>query len=236
MENLTYEQQLEDLSSEESDTMRLCVRTLLSRTFIVRSKDRSLFRFASTHRDLIDQSLRTAGFQLFVDEDYGVCMLRDKGEMKQGQPAVNRKIFYVRESVLYCALTWLYMRKMNDIMDRVITISVQELMQTLEQFEIRTGYRTAYNLTTLKDILRMFSRYNLVEVSGTLGDPDCVIVLYPTLMFGLNPEEMQRFLDNRESTFYTAARQTPEQREEAEAEEDEEDPEDDETGDADTTE
>lgn len=226
MENLNYEQQLEALTGEESNQMRVCMRTLLSRTFIVRAKDRAMYRFASTHRDLIDLSLGPAGFQMFVDEDYGVCMLRDKGEIRQGISAINRRVFYVRESVLYCALTWLYMRKMNDMMDRVITISLEELMQTLEQFEIRTGYRTAYNLTALKDILKMFSRYNLIGISGSIGDPDCVIVLYPSLMFGLNPDEMQNFLDNRESTYRAAASQTLEQREESETEEDDESPDD----------
>lgn len=221
MENLTYEQQLELLNSEESSQLHVCMRTLLSRTFIVRAKDRAMYRFASTHRELIDLSLQAVGFQMFVDEDYGVCMLRDKGEMRQGAPAINRKVFYVKESVLYCVLAWLYMHKMNGTMDRMITVSVEEFMRTLEQFEVRTGYRTAYNLTTVKEILKSFSRYNLIEISGNIGDADCVLVLYPSLMLGLNMDEMQNFLDNRESTFRAASSQTQEQREEAEEEEQE---------------
>ncbi len=224
MDNLTYEQQIEALTAEESTMLRTCVRTLLSRTFLVRSKDRAMFRFAARHRELIDLSLQTAGFQMFVDEDYGVCMLRDKGGQNQALSPISRRVFRVRESVLYCALAWLYMRKMNDVMDRVITISVQELIQTLEQFEIRTGYRTAYNATAVRDVLKMFSRWNLVDVSGTVGDPDCVIVLYPTLMFGLNPDEMQKFLANREATYQAASRaRGPQSEEEEDGDEDDPD-------------
>lgn len=206
MSDLSYEQQLELLTGTDAEMLRRAMRTLLSRTFLVKAKDRSLYQFAVWHRSIIELSLRAAGYQLFVDEDYGICMLRDEGEYQQGFSAINRKSFLVRESVMYCVLAWLFMRKMNDTMDMAVAVSVKEIMQTLEQFEIHTGYRTPYNMTAVRDLMKNFERYNLVEIKGIIGDPECVIVLYPTLMFGLDLEEMRKFLTSREDTFRGAAK------------------------------
>ena len=43
----------------------------------------------------------------------------------------------------------------------------------------------------MTDILKLFTKYNLVDVSGKLGDPDCSIKIYPSIQFALDNIEFQ---------------------------------------------
>ena len=45
-------------------------------------------------------------------------------------------------------------------------------------------------------ILTIFSSYNLLDLEGKVGDPDCQIWLYPSLQFALNTDEIRRFVEN----------------------------------------
>ena len=45
------------------------------------------------------------------------------------------------------------------------------------------------------NILNLFSKYNLIEVNGKIGDPDCMIRLYASLQFALDSEEFRKFAE-----------------------------------------
>ena len=51
------------------------------------------------------------------------------------------------------------------------------------------------NKKLITDILTLFSRFNLVDIKGKIGDADCMIRLYPSLAFALNVEEFSRFAE-----------------------------------------
>ena len=44
-------------------------------------------------------------------------------------------------------------------------------------------------------ILTLFSRFNLIEVNGKIGEKDCLVRLYPSLQFALESEEFGRFAE-----------------------------------------
>jgi len=47
----------------------------------------------------------------------------------------------------------------------------------------------------MTDILKLFTKYNLVEVSGKLGEPDCNIKIYPSIQFALDSIEFQNLAE-----------------------------------------
>jgi len=49
------------------------------------------------------------------------------------------------------------------------------------------------------DILTLFTKFNLVDVHGKLGEPDCMIRLYPSLQFALDTEEFRKFAETTQS-------------------------------------
>ena len=138
-DNLTFEQWYPDLSSMEQEMMRRGVQLLLSRTFLTRSKERELFGFFARNEPHMETYFAPMGYTMFLDRDYGIIMLRDRQEEKvdaQETAAINKKIFTIRESVIYCALAWIFMERMSGSMDRSILIRPDELTKTLEQFGV----------------------------------------------------------------------------------------------------
>ena len=224
-DNLTFEQWYRDLSAREQEMMRRGVRILLSRTFLIRSRERELFGFFARSVPYMETWFAPMGYTMFVDRDYGIIMLRDRQEEKadaQEIAAINRKIFTIRESVIFCALAWIFMERMSGSMDRSILIRPEELTRTLEQFGIGAGFRTDFNKTQIEDALKTLQRFSLVEVKGTLGDEDCVLVLYPTLLFGLDLKSMEAMVNQKKESYlnyYARASARSEEEDERETEE-----------------
>ena len=54
-------------------------------------------------------------------------------------------------------------------------------------------FRSQIDKSAMANILALFSRFNLIDVHGKVGDADCMIRLYPSLQFALSEEEFRRF-------------------------------------------
>lgn len=203
-DNLTFKEWYEGLSTRERELMRRGTRLLLSRTFLIKSKDREMFGFFARNAEQMETYFAPMGYTMFLEKDYGVIMLRDRQEDKvesKDISAINKKVFTIRESVIYCALAWIFMEHMGDVMDRTVLIRPDELTRALEQFGIGAGYRTDFNKSQIADALKTLEKFSLIEVKGDLGDEDCVIVLYPTLMFGLDLKAMETLLGKKKESY-----------------------------------
>ena len=203
-DNLTFEQWYQDLTAKEQEMMRRGCRILLSRTFLIKAKERELFGFFARNTSHMETYFAPMGYTMFLERDYGIIMLRDRQEEKveaQETAAVNKKIFSIRESVIYCALAWIFMDRMGSSLDRAIPIRPDVLTRTLEQFGIGAGFRTEFNKTQIADALKSLQRFSLVEVKGTLGDEECVLGLYPTLLFGLDLKSMEKLISQKKDSY-----------------------------------
>ena len=203
-ENLTFEQWYADLSAKEQEMMRRGIRLLLSRTFLIKSRERELFGFFARNATQMETYFAPMGYTMFLERDYGIVMLRDRQEEKvdaQESAAINKKIFTIRESVIYSALAWIFMERMSGSLDRSIRIRPEELTKTLEQFGIGAGFRTEFNKTQIEDALKTLQRFSLVEIKGELGDKDCTLVLYPTLLFGMDLKAIEEYLQRKKDSY-----------------------------------
>ena len=94
------------------------------------------------------------------------------------------------ESLVLCCLWSLYADRLRSgSLSRTYLISVTDLRFELEKY----GIRDQIDKSTMAGILALFSRFNLIDVNGKIGDEDCMIRLYASLQFALEPEEFQRF-------------------------------------------
>lgn len=228
-DNLTFEQWYQDLSAREQEMMRRGIRILLSRTFLIKAKERELFGFFARNAEHMESYFAPMGYTMFLDRDYGIIMLRDRQEEKvdaQEAAAINKKVFSIRESVIYCALAWIFMGRMSGSMDRSILIRPDELTRTLEQFGIGAGFRTEFNKTQMADALKTLQHFSLLDVKGTLGDEECVLVLYPTLLFGLDLKTMEGLISRKQESYRSYYAKAPAEAagdQETETEQEEED-------------
>ncbi len=193
---MSIEQYMEDYTSGERETFQRACRRLLKQTFIVRDRNeesRKLYFFISKNPAPFSEYFQLIGFDIVVDRNNGVIMLSNY-ENEEGSMNVQSNRYQMKkdESIILCCLWIIYMDNLNEgNLTRPILISITDLRFELEKF----GVKDEVDKSVLKRALELFSRYQLIEVSGKVGDEECLIRLYPSLVFALNTEEFKKFVE-----------------------------------------
>ena len=115
---------------------------------------------------------------------------RDLGE--NGKLQINHVTLKKMESVVLCAsglsmrtgAFWKSFEKYE--------ISVTDLRYEMEKY----GIRDQIDKSSFASILTLFTKYQLLQVIGKLGEEDCRICLYPSMQFVLEPQEFGKFVEN----------------------------------------
>ncbi len=188
-----------EFTSSEKQFFQKCARVILKKTFIVRDKDeenRKMFYFVSKNSDFFSQYFSFMGFEVLVQKDSGVVMLSNiVNENISASVAVNRFRFKKIESIVLCCLwTLLSDRLHRGSLDKVIKITLSDLKMELEKYD----FKKSFDKGPLSDILKLFCKFNLIGISGEIGDDDFTIILYPSLQFALNESEFVSFVKDAE--------------------------------------
>lgn len=191
---MTIEEFWEEYTSSERALFQKSCRRLLKQTFIVRAKDedsKKAYYFISKKPEPFSAYFRYIGFDIEIDRENGVVMLRSRGESgENGRAQVNRLMLKKAESVVLCCLWILYTDRISTgSLAQPAVISITDLRFELEKY----GIRDQIDKSAMANILSLFSRFNLIDVHGKVGDADCMIRLYPSLQFALSEEEFRRF-------------------------------------------
>lgn len=184
-----------DYTSAEKDLFQKSCRRLLKSTFIVRDKDeenKKAYYFISKKPEPFSIYFGYIGFDILIDRDNGVIMLKNCADMgENGKIQSNRRALKKIESVVLCCLWTLYADRMRSgSLSQSMFISVADLSFELEKYGVK---ELIDNKKLLSDILGLFSRFNLLDLKGKIGDPECLIRLLPSLQFALDEEEFARF-------------------------------------------
>lgn len=184
-------------TSAEKELFQRSCRRLLKTTFIVRDKDeenKKAYYFVSKRPEPFSIYLGYIGFDIIVDRDNGVIMLRNCSDRSEnGKIQSNRKALKKVESVVLCCLWTLYADHVRSgSLSPTILISVTDLNFELEKYGVK---ELIDNKKLITDILGLFSGFNLLDVKGKIGEADCMIRLYPSLQFALESEEFLRFAE-----------------------------------------
>ncbi len=193
---MSIEQYMEEYTSSERETFQRACRRLLKQTFIVRDRNeesRKLYFFISKNPAPLSEYFQLIGFDIVVDRHNGVIMLSNYESEADGMSVQSNRIQLKKdESIILCCLWIIYMDNLNEgNLTRPILISITDLRFELEKF----GVKDEVDKSVLKRALDLFSRYQLIEVSGKVGDEECLIRLYPSLVFALNTEEFKKFVE-----------------------------------------
>ena len=121
------------------------------------------------------------------------------------------------ESVVLCCLWTLYADRVRaGSLAQNILISVTDLRFELEKYELREQFD---NKTFMGDILTLFTKYNLIDIHGKIGEADCVIRLYPSLQFALDTEEFRKFVETTQKRMMERTGEATEDEEDADTDE-----------------
>ncbi len=194
---MTIEEYWDHTTNADKATFQRVCRYLLKQTFIVRDRDenhRRMYSFISRNADFFNLYFSYLGFEAALVREDGVAMLRNLGKAEDSDSVQTNHLKMRKiDSIILCALWTLYSDRLREgKLSRVYEVTVTDLSFALEKF----GLSASLDKTTLRDSLTLFSRYNLLGLSGNIGDPDCVIILYPSMQFALQGEGFREFAEN----------------------------------------
>lgn len=159
-----------------------CIRKLLDSTFIVDDKDEKLYAFISreSNRQDISDYLRMIGFDVFVDTNVKIAMLKiyEADEEIVGLKRANVVSFTTEQYHLLLVLWEVYLENFGFSDENVVMRG--DLIDKIKVYEIDV------DKTKLSTAMRIFKKYDLIDYDTKDESEDAIITLYPSLQFGWN--------------------------------------------------
>jgi hypothetical protein len=168
---------IRELSNDEFERFRAAIRTLTSKTFIIRGieKERELYNFTMRNIALFDAWFSCMDASLVRDESLGVIAFRGQG---------NTRLHFTREEI--CAV--LVLRLLYE--DKKLEVSLTSFPAiTISDFQQKYNAMTGdvIKKTALINVLRRLSSCKLASVeSQDYADPEGLILLYPSIPLSMD--------------------------------------------------
>ena len=173
MDNL---EKIARLTGNDRELFTRSLRTLFSSSFLLRGvdRDRDMYRFVTSNRDMVEAYFEYAGFKLRVDESLGVVSW-------EGAPSIRLGL-NLDETLALLTLRLMYEKKRNEI--QLHRHPVVQQYEFQEDFHVITG--RSLKKTRIREVLRRMQALRLINLRGEETSPDTQIELYPSIPFALN--------------------------------------------------
>ena len=169
--NVTQQNQFKDTANK-----------LLSNTFLSRDKkdNKENYYFLMSYKEVFDEFFKILGYEIVLDTTTGSVML-------EGASASNTLKLKRDESIILLILRLLYHEKAKDasLNDNIIC-SVADVHEKYDYLQIKRKL----NKTDLVSSMRLFRRYNLIEITGDITTSTCRIVILPTILMAIKSEDV----------------------------------------------
>ncbi len=173
---------LEKMTLTQQEQFKDTANKLLLCTFLSRDKkdNNEAYYFLMSYKQVFDEFFKILGYEIELDMPTGSVMLH--GANAQTTLKLKRD-----ESLVLLILRLLYHEKMKDTsLNENIVCAVSDIHEKYDYLEIKKKL----NKTDLISSLRLFRRYNLIEVTGDLTSSACKIVILPTILMAIKSEEI----------------------------------------------
>lgn len=175
------------VKEENSILFKRCIRKLLDSSFIVGDKDEKLYAFISreSNRQDISDYLRMIGFDVFVDTNVRIAMLKpyEADEEAVGLKRANVVSFTTEQYHLLLVLWEVYLENLGYSDENVVMRG--DLIDKIKVYEVDL------DKTKLSAAMKIFKKYNLIDYDVKDESEDAIITLYPSLQFGWNIAQFQ---------------------------------------------
>jgi hypothetical protein len=168
---------IRELSSNEFERFKSAVRTLTSKTFIIRGidRERELYDYTIRNIKLFEAWFSCMDATLTRDESLGVIAYRGSG---------NTRLHFSNDEI--CAVLVLRLlyedKKLEVSLTKFPVVSVRDFQ---DKFNAMTG--DDIKKTALKKVLTRLSSCKLVSIeSSDYTDPEAVISLYPSIPLSID--------------------------------------------------
>ena len=173
---------LEKMTVTQQNQFKDAANKLLASTFLSRDKkdNKESYYFLMSYKELFDEFFNILGYEIELDIQTGSVMLT-------GATASNTLKLKRDETLVLLILRLLYHEKMKEAsLNDNIVCEVSDIHEKYDYLEIKKKL----NKTDLLSSLRLFRRYNLIEVTGDLTTSSCKIVILPTILMAIKSEDI----------------------------------------------
>ena len=182
---MAYYDFLEKLRDEELLKFKRCIRKLLDSTFIVADKDPLLYDYLSSASNRMDISsyLGIIGYDIVVDDEFKYAMLiqNEADADTVGLKRINHLHFSNNEVLTLLVLWLLFLERFGKAEETYIEFG--------DIVDMQRQYAISMSPNELKNALRTFKRFNLINYNDADVKSDTIVTLYPTLQFAMNKEQ-----------------------------------------------
>lgn len=182
---MAYYDFLEKLRDEELLKFKRCVRKLLDSTFIVADKDPLLYDYLSYSSNRMDISsyLKIMGYDIVVDDDFKYVMLiqSESDTETVGLKKISHVNFSNNEVLTLLILWMLFLERFGKAEETYIEFG--------DIIDMQKQYGISMSPNELKNALRTFKRFSLINYIESDIKSDTVVTLYPTLQFAMDKEQ-----------------------------------------------
>ena len=175
------------IREENNILFKRCIRKLLDSTFIVGDKDEKLYSFISreSNRQDISDYLRMIGFDVFVDTNVKIAMLKpyEADEDAVGLKRANVVSFTTEQYHLLLVLWEVYLENLGYSEENVVMRG--DLIDKIKAYEVDV------DKSRLSAAMKIFKKYDLIDYDIKDESEDAIITLYPSLQFGWDIAQFQ---------------------------------------------
>ena len=172
----------ETFNVTQQNQFRDTANKLLSNTFLCRDKrdNKENYYFLMSYKEVFDEFFKILGYEIVLDTTTGSVML-------EGASASNTLKLKRDESIILLILRLLYHEKAKDasLNDNIIC-SVADIHEKYDYLQIKRKL----NKTDLVSSMRLFRKYNLVEITGDITTSTCRVVILPTILMAIKSEDI----------------------------------------------
>ncbi len=183
-------QSYESFTEGQKNEFRSIANKMLSNTFLARDKENNKndYYFLINYKDLFEEFFAILGYELTVKSDIGVAFV--SSENSTNQVKLKRDL-----TIVLLILRILYHEKLKETsLNEQISINVEDIHTKYNYLEIKKRI----NKTDLIEALRTFRRFNLIEVIGDITSSSARIIIFPTILYAINTEEIREVYDSIE--------------------------------------
>lgn len=178
----------EGMLQKDKDEFRRICNKLMSICFIVRRNEatKSDFYFIKRWRPVFERYLDVLGYTLEINEEYGVIQLVNRENYNHWNLKLN-------DSIILLILRILYDEKKRELSLTDVVVNLGDIQEKYLSLKIRDKQ---IDKTTMNNALRLFKRFNLVELlDRDLMQEESRVIIYDSILMAVRVEDIKRVYD-----------------------------------------